>query len=173
MILHHQLAHPPPSKHPPLFHTAIFMGSPMPFSYSIEHGIDTRLYSGLEAPEPARPSCPDKVPAYLLTDPAYLNGEEENDDDDEQERRRTGREDDRKFSVFAAESKTSAPSAQDRCVSAENKKPTNYTLCQMFHPSVDSVRISIPTAHIYGTTDQWRSHSMDSVHLCRDGMAVI
>ena len=142
------------------------MGSPMPLSCSVENGIDTRFYFGLEAPEPARPGCPDKVPVYLLTDPAYLNGEEEDDDDEEQGRRRSGGGDDRNFSVFFAESQSSAPGAQDECVSAENEKPRNYTFYQMFHPSVDSVRISIPTAHIYGKTDPWRSHSMDLVHLC-------
>ena len=141
----------------------------MPFSYSVDNGIDTRLYFGLEAPEPARPGCPDKVPAYLLTDPVYLNGEEEKHDDEEQKRRRSGGGDDRNLSVF----ENGAPGARDECVSAAKEKPTNYTFYQMFHPSVDSVRISIPMAHIYGKTDPWRSHSMDLVHLCRDGMAVV
>lgn len=36
----------------------------------------------------------------------------------------------------------------------------------MFHPSVDEVRINIPTAHIYGRKDSWRRHSMDLVGLC-------
>jgi Serine hydrolase (FSH1) len=40
---------------------------------------------------------------------------------------------------------------------------------QMFHPSTDSVRIAIPTAHIYGREggDAWRAHAMDLVTLCR------
>lgn len=36
----------------------------------------------------------------------------------------------------------------------------------MFHPSVDQVRISIPTVHIYGRRDDWRRHSKDLVGLC-------
>ena len=119
------------------------MGSPMLFSCSVENGIDTHFYFGLEAPEPVRPGCPDKVPAYLVTDPAYLNGEEEDDDDEEQGRRRSGGGDNRNFSVFAAESQSSAPGAQDECVSAENEAqrlhflpdvPPIYRLCPNLDP---------------------------------------
>ncbi|KAK1826481.1 serine hydrolase-domain-containing protein [Podospora conica] len=37
---------------------------------------------------------------------------------------------------------------------------------QMFHASVDKVRIGIPTAHAYGRKDPWREHSRDLVELC-------
>lgn len=37
---------------------------------------------------------------------------------------------------------------------------------QMFHHSVDHVRIQIPTVHIYGKFDVWRPHSRDLIALC-------
>ena len=119
MILHDEIA-----GRTPIFRMAIFICSPVPFSYSLQYGIDTRTYFGLQADAPIRPGCPCKVPEYLITDKAYLQGEEGEDD-----------------------------------VSA--------TYYQMFHPTVDTVRINIPTAHIYGRKDPWRRHSLDLVRLCR------
>lgn len=36
----------------------------------------------------------------------------------------------------------------------------------MFHPSVDQVRISLPTAHLYGAGDPWKRHSIDFAEMC-------
>lgn len=43
------------------------------------------------------------------------------------------------------------------------EKPLYYN---MFHPDVDDVRISIPTAHVHGRKDSWRQHSRQLVGLC-------
>ncbi|KUI66655.1 hypothetical protein VM1G_02158 [Cytospora mali] len=40
------------------------------------------------------------------------------------------------------------------------------TFYQMFHPSADTERICIPTAHVYGLQDPWCRHSADMVLLC-------
>ena len=44
---------------------------------------------------------------------------------------------------------------------------------QMFHPSIDSIRIDIPTAHIYGRDDIWRLHSLDLAQLCRQDRSIM
>lgn len=147
------------------------MGSPMPFSYSVENGIDTRLYFGLKAAKSARPGCRDEVPDYLLTDKAYLNGEEESDHDDEEEQEgRAGGSDTGNPSVEVYDSPVST---KHGCVGNGDTHHKSETFYQMFHPTVDAVRISIPTAHIYGKTDPWRRHSMDLVQLCRGETAVV
>lgn len=64
-----------------LFGVGIFICSPIPFSKSIQHGIDTRTHFGLKADAPSRPGAPSGVPDYLITDAAYLNGEEEEVED--------------------------------------------------------------------------------------------
>ena len=73
MILHHQIDHP---SEPLLFRAAIFICSPVPFSYSLDYGIDTRTYFGLKVAKPSRAGCSTTVPKYLITDAAYLKGEE-------------------------------------------------------------------------------------------------
>ena len=47
-----------------------------------------------------------------------------------------------------------------------DKPKSKEVYYQMFHPTVDSVRIGIPTAHIIGRKDMWRLHSKDLVGLC-------
>lgn len=47
------------------------------------------------------------------------------------------------------------------------------TYYQMFHPTVDSIRIEIPTAHIYGLKDPWRLHSKDLVRLCSEDLTSV
>ena len=44
---------------------------------------------------------------------------------------------------------------------------------QMFHPTVDSIRIQIPTAHIYGQKDPWYLHSKELVKLCSKDVASV
>ena len=117
----------------------------MPFSQSLDFGIDARKYFGLRAIQrPSRPGCPTKVPEYLITDPAYLMGEDELDD---------------------------SSSSNDESQSALMVPRGVYY--QMYHSSVDSVRISIPTVHVYERQDKWRLHSMDLVRLCSSDFATI
>lgn len=51
----------------------------------------------------------------------------------------------------------------------EGKSPSSLhrSFYQMFHPTVDSVRIGIPVAHIYGQLDPWRLHSKELAALCK------
>jgi hypothetical protein len=57
---------------------------------------------------------------------------------------------------------------------AEYLKPEGVNpFYQMFHYSVDEVRINIPTAHVYGRRDKlWRTHAMDLVKMCGRGAFV-
>lgn len=40
----------------------------------------------------------------------------------------------------------------------------------MFHPTVDKVRIRLPTAHVYGARDSWRRHGTELTGLCSDAV---
>ncbi|KAJ5714329.1 uncharacterized protein N7483_011510 [Penicillium malachiteum] len=62
----------------PPFQAAIFIGSPLPFSLSVNYGIDTRTYFGIAASSPSRPGALMQIPDYLVTDPAYLKGDKGN-----------------------------------------------------------------------------------------------
>ena len=117
----------------------------MPFSQSLDVGIDARRYFGLSGKlKPSRPGCPTIVPEYLITDPAYLEGEDELDE---------------------------SSSDDDGPPNFHNPREIYY---QMYHASVDKIRINIPTANIFGRQDQWRLHSKDLVDLCvRDLTTVI
>ncbi|KAJ6035991.1 hypothetical protein N7540_000270 [Penicillium herquei] len=53
------------------FQAAIFIGSPIPFSLSMDYAIDTRTYFSIAASSPSRPGALMKIPDYLVTDPAY------------------------------------------------------------------------------------------------------
>ncbi|KAJ6150441.1 hypothetical protein N7471_001640 [Penicillium samsonianum] len=128
MILHHQLESPEERS---LFSFAIFIGSPIPFSKSLDHGIDLRGYFGLETFQKfhqVRPGCPTVIPSYLVTDKTYLRGETE--------------------------------------LEGKALCGLSGSFYQMFHPTVDSARISIPVAHVYGSNDPWIRHSIDLVGLC-------
>ncbi|KAI9642735.1 hypothetical protein NHQ30_008466 [Ciborinia camelliae] len=82
IMLQHQLSNPPHT--PPIFKAGIFISSPLPFSPTLDHGIDTRSYFGIPSERPitrlhnssSRPICT-KVPAHLKTNPAYLRGRDE------------------------------------------------------------------------------------------------
>lgn len=52
--------------------------------------------------------------------------------------------------------------------------PAAASFYQMFHATVDDVRISIPSAHIIGARDEWRLHSLDTAKLCqRESVTVV
>ncbi|KGO72707.1 Serine hydrolase FSH [Penicillium italicum] len=75
ILLHAQIA----GQTPP-FQAAIFIGSPIPFSSSLDYGIDTRTYFGIAASSPSRPGALMQIPDYLVTDPAYLKGDQSAED---------------------------------------------------------------------------------------------
>lgn len=203
MILHQQIAN-----EQPLFEVAIFICSPIPFSESLEHGIDTRKYFGLKTDVPSRPNAISEIPDYLITHKAYLNGEEEDDVESEDgdsvdeelmikatryERPQLGKfketevivkeialdndDEDGNDSYTPASSVSDSDndtrfSSLDTSLSnsvvftSRSKLEKPSTFYQMFFPTVDSMRINIPTAHIYGREDSWRRHSMCLVDLC-------
>lgn len=160
LLVHHQLDNPPDT--PPLFRAAIFICSPLPFSRCLSRGYNTRGYFGLKANIKAVESRPAKVPDYLIPQdneyfeyflkPELESGLESDSSTEEEDDEDNG--------------------SQDRFCSTVHKgcRKLGMTLYyQMFHASVDDVRITIPTAHIYGRSDPWRPHSVDLVGLCDSG----
>lgn len=123
---------------------AIFLCSPIPFSQSLEYGIDARRYFGLSGKlKPSRPGCPTIVPEYLITDPAYLKHENELDENS---------------------------SDEDGPSTFHNPREIYY---QMYHASVDRIRINVPTANILGRQDQWRLHSKELADLCARDLTIL
>ncbi|KAF2843599.1 hypothetical protein M501DRAFT_919338, partial [Patellaria atrata CBS 101060] len=61
------------------------------------------------------------------------------------------------------ESDASGSNSESERVTVKCKDGPYY---HMFHADVDEIRISVPTAHVYGTKDPWRKHSIDLVELC-------
>ncbi|KAF2259790.1 hypothetical protein CC78DRAFT_571633 [Lojkania enalia] len=176
ILLHHQLKSP---STPPPFSFSVFLGSPIPFSHSLRYGIDTRKAFGARIVTPTvRPNCPNEVPKYLITDPAYLRGEEE--------LRRLAREKLMKSRLEAAEythntvvddsdvetpQGSASPSSVSEFGDNNDAEDLPETFYQMFHHTCDEVRISIPSAHVYGRKDKWNLHSKDLVKLCERGSA--
>ncbi|GME49769.1 hypothetical protein L6R40_004260 [Neofusicoccum parvum] len=44
---------------------------------------------------------------------------------------------------------------------------------QMYHPSMDEVRIKVPSVHVIGAKDKYRLQSLDLVHLCAKETALV
>ncbi|OTB08286.1 hypothetical protein M426DRAFT_264916 [Hypoxylon sp. CI-4A] len=130
LLLHQELD----GEVPKLFKAAIFIGSPVPFSYRKDVGIDARTYFGVSNDPPNEHNRPVVIPSYLVTDPAYLRNAVELND-------------------------------KDACAGVQ--------YYQMFHPTVDAVRINLPTGHIYGSGDQWFPHSKDLAELCREDLRAV
>ncbi|KAF6820844.1 hypothetical protein CPLU01_12658 [Colletotrichum plurivorum] len=156
MILHHQLEHP---SAPPLFRFAIFIGSPLPFSHSLMHGIDTRSYFGvpygLDCRLFADYKRPHKVPGYLITPDRYLK------DDSDDEGTVSSSSTDEDESPIATPLETPSPAGEG-------------VFYQMFHSTADEVRMNIPTVHIFGRKDPWYLHSKDVLQLaCPENASVL
>lgn len=162
MILHHQIERP---KEPPLFRAAVFICSPLPFSRSVEHGIDVRTYFGLEGTHPLSGARPTTVPDHLIPAPYFL--QRDNPDDPGPNGNGNGN-----FKIAATPTSPHPPSASlttgfvRTLASEEAALEDEEPYYNMFHASVDSARIAIPTAHIYGHRDSWRYHSVELIALC-------
>jgi pimeloyl-ACP methyl ester carboxylesterase len=150
LILHHQMEHP---DSPSLFKAAIFICSPLPFSRSLEHGIDVRSYFGISPAPPLSTRRPRTVPDYLVAEAYFLR----NDKD-------LGEAPTHNAAIL-----TSGFEAADGKAGSSDIGGPFYNI---FHPNVDSARIKIPTGHIYGNLDSWRRHSMDLVELCETDKSV-
>lgn len=163
MILHHQIERP---TDPPLFRAAIFICSPLPFSRSLDHGIDVRTYFGLKVTQPLSPARPTTVPEYLIPEQYFLQRDERNDSIATSKSKDNG---------ILTQNPTNTPSASllaGFVASTSSEDPAeNGPFYNMFHASVDTLRIAIPTAHIYGRQDSWRHHSLDLIALCEEPVA--
>ncbi|KAH7319000.1 serine hydrolase FSH [Rhexocercosporidium sp. MPI-PUGE-AT-0058] len=126
---------------PSPFKAAMFICSPLPFSITTDYGLDCRRYFGVSTSLRLQNPRPTNVPSYLIPDEYFLQGEKRND-----------------------ESTGSASLTQGFAIDA-CKNPVFYNI---FHPQIDAVRISLPTAHLYGAKDSWRRHSLDLADLCLD-----
>ena len=140
----------------PLFRAAVFICSPLPFSKSLQYGVDTRVSFGL----PGTPTLEElgwgtdrmtEISAALLpSDARFLLPDTEElpprDIDGE-----GGRDSEEHHGGFDG--------ASTRC---------HGPFYQMFHPDSDPAAIiSIPTAHIIGRRDKlWGEHSKVLADLC-------
>lgn len=68
LLLHQELD----QQEPPIFKAAIFIASPVPFSYKTNVGIDARKYFGISETPRNDHNRPTSIPAHLVTDAAYL-----------------------------------------------------------------------------------------------------
>lgn len=143
MLLHQQIEHPDEE---PLFKAAMFMCSPLPFTYNLDYGVDVRKYFGVDhlTPLPCRSKRPNSVPDHLIAPSWFLRNDKDLGED-------------RVAGVATGFGKADV---------TPSKNMGGGPYYNMFHPSVDKVRITIPTAHVYGKRDSWRMHSMDLVGLC-------
>ena len=140
ILLHHTLEHP---DEPPLFKAAFFISAPLPFSRDLEHGIDVRSYFDIDASKPLPTNRPTVPPDFLIPQRGASNG------------------------AAGAGAKvadvTFGFETADKHVTADEGGP----FYNIFHPTVDEVRISIPTGHVYGKKDPWRKHSLELMDFCR------
>ena len=120
----------------PLFKAAMFICSPLPFSCTVAHGVDVRSYFGID---PSLHPLPSPRPTNV---PDYLVAD-----------------------AYFRRNDTDLAAAAAVCSNQEGE-PGTVPYYNMLHPDVDTVRVSIPTAHVYGKKDSWRRHSMDLVRLC-------
>ena len=150
LLLHQELD----GQEEPLFKAAIFIGSPLPFSYRTDVGIDARKYFGLAEDPPNAHGRPTEIPPHLITDPAYLRNPAQLD----------GKTQQKKTTTTTTTTQQAGPGGQPE-LQPPDLADMQY---QMFHPTSDAVRIQVPTGHVFGSRDKWYRHSRDLVGLCRE-----
>lgn len=183
LILHHQMEHP---SEPPLFRAAIFICAPLPFACSPNHGIDVRKYFGVEVPEPLSTDRPTTVPARLIPAPSLVKSDRavdhssksDSDSDSDSNSDSNSSNNGSDVTSTASRSGRSTPFSKSSTNPSQASLSTGFvafkptaaeptsSFYNMFHATADSIRIVIPTAHIYGLRDAWRPHSLDLAMLC-------
>jgi hypothetical protein len=131
---------------------AIFICSPLPFSRTLDHGLDCRKHFNVPHTEALPVVRPTQVPQHLIPDAYFLR----NCSSDEGKSHKS-------VHLPRTDSGVSLV-AEDFSENAPSKASGPYY--NMFHPSCDSVRLALPTAHIYGASDSWRGHGLDLLKLC-------
>ncbi|KAK5992003.1 Esterase alnB-like protein [Cladobotryum mycophilum] len=145
LIIHDQIENP---GQPSLFKAAIFLCAPLPFSRCLTQGIDTRKSFGLALLDVVD-GRPTEIPTHLIPKDAYFLQADEQADCSEE------------FCKLHASCSISKPNI------------SSGVYYQMFHSTVDGVKINIPTTHVYGRSDPWKPHSMDLIDLCSREKALI
>jgi len=131
---------------PSPFRAAFFICSPLPFSKTTDHGIDSRTYFGIQSTRALTPPRTTTVPPYLIPEDYFL------------------RSDERITNPPPVKSKSASLTTGFALDKQDEWSEEPYY--NMFHPSVDQVRISLPTAHLYGAGDPWKRHSIDFAEMC-------
>jgi hypothetical protein len=130
---------------------AIFICSPLPFARTLDHGLDCRKHFNVPHSEALPIIRPTQVPQHLIPD-AYFLRNYSSGESEAKERGHLPRTD---SGISLAEDFSEKPDPR-ACGPYYN----------MFHPSCDSVRLDLPTAHVYGASDSWKGHSLDLLKLC-------
>lgn len=155
LLLHHQEEYPDAAA---LFKGAIFICSPLPFSRSLDYGIDVRSHFGINSDH--KTSRPTDVPSYLVADKYFLRNDKDLSDSEGSSLSSSPGGRTNKISTI------SAGFQADKLERALGEADVGGPFYNLFHPGVDSARIRIPTGHVYGARDSWRRHSMDLIGLC-------
>lgn len=178
MLLHHILEHPSEA---PLFKAAIFICAPLPFAKNKGLGIDVRAYFGVPVPS-------QKHSGLTIVDPSLVPEKYflRRDDGDIDSNLDTSADPSRTPSPAPVQSlafphpnpqRSSSAPFEDNSDSeagsgveseAEDEGKDKGAFYNLFHASATRLRISIPTAHIYGRQDEWRAHSVSLVGLCAE-----
>ena len=144
---------------------AIFICSPLPFAKTLDHGLDCREHFNVPHTEALPVARPTRVPQHLIPDAYFLR----NCPSEEGISQKSGHlpRTDSGVSLARVDLPRTDSGISLAEASSENALPkASGPYYNMFHPSCDSVRLALPTAHIYGASDSWKSHGLDLLKLC-------
>ena len=144
---------------------AIFICSPLPFARTLDHGLDCREHFNVPHTEALPIVRPTRVPQHLIPDAYFLR----NCPSEEGISQKSGHlpRTDSGVSLARVDLPRTDSGISLAEASSENALPkASGPYYNMFHPSCDSVRLDLPTAHIYGASDSWKGHGLDLLKLC-------
>jgi hypothetical protein len=149
---------------------AIFICSPLPFARTLDHGLDCREHFNVPHTEALPIVRPTRVPQHLIPDAYFLR----NCSSDEGKPQKSGnlpRTDSGVSLARVGLPRTDSGISLAECPSEQAPSGSSGPYYNMFHPSCDSVRLDLPTAHIYGASDSWKGHGLDLLKLCANARA--
>lgn len=192
VLLHHQISFP---QEPPPFRLAIFICGSLPFSIDNDFGVDlTQLFSVVTDPisgdikrwkidlpcekEPAEP--PYFTPQTHVEPPASVSpiistSSSSRGENSPEQLSSLG------SSVPRSRDPTTPYTPQSDGQPADDVSATSLATkltaaakdsIRRFHSTIDTARIEIPTAHIYGRHDPYFSQSLELVNMCQSDLAM-
>ena len=149
LVLKHQIENP---FSPPLFRFAIFISGTLPFSWSESLGHDA--YNLIMSENPLNTSASDWERQRKLG-LAYLQPIHNSE------------------SSVLTEMFPAWEEGRQYLLELIEKPENAHLRPRCFHPDIHQERISIPTAHVWGAGDSFRSHAKELVRLCEPSVAAV